>query len=251
MRRVVSFVVVLTLTAFAFPALAQPGIDYVPARDEPAATPPPQPERSYPHWRRSYNPDGLELVAIAPFGSGLVTWADDFEIAEPGDDDLPDALGDSGLRLHEVAWGAGGGARFYYQSTNGVRFGTGLAVHRLMGHTLGHDALVSGVSLRLDDVNLIGAEITLGKAFDAGDVLPYVDLMARFNVLITRLEVSVAPVGTAGTVELRTFDFTLAPRIGLWIPLNEDIFIDVAAHGGIFGLERGGATLTLGYFDML
>jgi len=209
----------------------------------------PKPNR--PSWRRSFNPDGIELVAFSSHAGGLVTWADGYELAEAGDEELPDVLKGSGLRLQQIGWGAGGGVRFNYQSTSGIRFSTGMSYHRLVGHALEHDALPPGVSLSLGDVGLFGAEIALGKAFDANDILPYVDLVARINGLFVSIETAIEPHGTVGDTHLSSVLVMLGPRLGLFIPLNDDLFIDVAVHGGLFGLERGGAQITLGFFDML
>ncbi len=268
-QRSVGLAVAISLIAVSGSAFAQPGdaerrprVDTKPTSppvhdhtvmDEPEPvlhrTPPPR--RDYPAWRRDYNPDGLELVAFSAFGGGQLTVADGFELAEAGDDAAPDALRGSGFRLDGVGWGAGGGGRFLYQSTSGVRMGTAVSYHHVAGHTLIHDPLPAGIQAQLSHVGMLGMEVTLGKAFDAHDVLPYVDLVGRLNVVFASVDTLVEPYGTAGATEFLPLSFSLAPRVGLFIPLNDSVFIDVAAHVALFGLERGGAHVAFGFFDML
>jgi len=139
--------------------------------------------------------------------------------------------------------------RTSFQWDRGFRIGMGVGVYDLNGLDLIHGPLPSGVSASLTSSGLVGIEAFLGKAFDARALYPFIDLVNRFNIVAARVDVAIDGYGTVGSTELLAFSYTLAPRIGVFMPLDGDWYVEAAGQYGLFGLERGGGYVAFGTWD--
>ncbi|MEZ4444198.1 MAG: hypothetical protein R3B72_34315 [Polyangiaceae bacterium] len=196
-------------------------------------------------WRVS---DDIEAFFLGVSGMGLVGHFSDFGLGAGPGDELPDVLVDRALTLDGTTWMAGGGARLGYQSSGGFRIGLGVGAARLGRLELDHEPLPSGVSVELKGGTLMSNQLWLGKAFDAKVVFPYVDAAFLFNVVLAEVDVSVAELGTVGQSDLMAFSFGIAPRLGVFVPVDRDWFFDFSGHYGLFGVERGGGQVSFGFW---
>lgn len=242
-------------------ASAQPSRHYDPLEDETYEKPHERPlshvpreerkeheEKSdLPEWRD--DPDEIEAIGFSVWGSGISTSFDELEIGGMPGVDVADVLSDRNLRLDGKGWGAGGGVRALMQGDYGIRGRIGMGAYHLGGVTLIHDELPAGVNASLSYASVIDFELALGKAFDARYLYPYIEVVNRFNVITADVEVSIDGYGTTGTNHLAAFSYTLAPRIGAFIPLDGEVFIDVSGQYGLFGVERAGGFVSLGLWN--
>src|SRR5690606_29027336 len=116
--------------------------------------------------------------SFGAFGAGAAAYFDDLGIGAGPGVDMPDVLEDKNARLSGLGWLGGGGVRGTLQSGGGFRFGLAVGAYRYGGGVeLRHDPLPDGVTMRLESGGMVGIQSTLGKAFDAGAVYPYIDAM--------------------------------------------------------------------------
>jgi hypothetical protein len=204
--------------------------------------------KTLPEWRQ-YSLDSIEAYSFGVFGAGMAARFDDFGLGTMPGIDMPDILKERNARLHGLGWLAGGGARATYQSDGGFRIGMTVGAYKLDGMELLHDELQPGASVALKRGSMLGFQLNLGKAFDARVVYPYIDALFLFNVVNASVDVSIADYGYVGTTQLSAFSFGLAPRAGVFVPIDGDFYFDFSAHYGLFGVERGGGQIMFGIWD--
>jgi hypothetical protein len=244
----------LFLFSLAGAARAQPGppTRVSPAHDETyvplPAPPPPRPvplddgggddddDRDLPGWR--HDPDSISAYAFGLYGAGMWGWMDDYELsAAPGWDDLGPLVG-AHPRLDGHGGLAGGGFRGTFQSDWGIRFGLGFNALFGDGWSLEHEPLPEGVTAELGRLSVANFEVFLGKAFDATHVYPYLDVKLGINVVLAQIDLRTAELGYVGSSTYVVPSLSLAPRTGLFVPLDGDWFIDVSGQYSFIGLER-------------
>jgi hypothetical protein len=209
--------------------------------------PDPHEEENLPEWR--HDPDEIEAIAFSVWGSGLSTSFDEIGIGGMPGVDVADVIADRELRLDGAGWGAGGGVRALIQGDYGIRGRIGIGAYHLGDVGLIHDELPAGVSVALARLSMLDFELALGKAFDARYLYPYIEVVNRFNVLSAVVDINIEGYGSTGSNELAAFSYTLAPRIGAFIPLDDDVFIDVSGQYGLFGVERAAGFVSLGLWS--
>jgi hypothetical protein len=208
----------------------------------------PEPEKKdLPSWRDSA--DSMTAIGVEAYGSAMLAQMDGFKL-KPSEGDGPEPLRDRGLNLHGNGWLAGGGVRLHLQSSFGLRGGLGLGVFQLGGMTLAHDALPDGISVEVKNRPvMIDTELYIGKAFDARFFYPYVDVKASIDYVAAQLDLDIAGYGHVGKSSHHVWAFTVAPRVGAFIPINGDVFVHTAAQWGLTGVQRGGFFVGLGIWD--
>lgn len=209
----------------------------------------PEEERrqGFPSWRG--DTDSIEAVSFGVFGAGMAAYAGELDIGPGPGVHMPDVLADKNLHLHGAGWLAGAGARLGYQSDGGFRLALALGGFRLGGMELRHDQLPEGVSARLARADMFAAQVTTGVGFDARVVYPYLEGMLMFNVVTAKVDLTTTELGYVGTTPLAAFSFGVAPRVGVFIPIDGDFFLDISGHYGLFGIERGGGQVMFGIWD--
>lgn len=238
----------LAIAVFAAPARAEDPVQiamtFDPEPDQVAKPvvhhdPRPEPRDHGDHLRRT-------AVAIAFSGGASTTRIDAYGLDVATGFDEPAPLIGKRLRLDGFGSMVGGSMRAFVQSGGGVRGGLGAGIHYLGGVDLLHEPLADGVSISLDAPWMASFELFVGKAFAAGPVAPYFDLKGVLQFVTATVELSASPYGFVGSTQYMVPSFTLAPRIGVLVPLGETFFIDIEAHQGLFGVERSGASAGLG-----
>lgn len=207
-----------------------------------------EPARSRPSWRSEHDEDSIEAYSLQLHTAAVRVHVDGYGLST-GLGDEPPILQAAGPRLDGRAWAFGGGLRGTLQGDSGMRAGLGLGIYRVEGLTLAHDPLPEGVQASLGSVWMYNTELFFGKAFDAIYVYPYLDLRVSVNLLVTDLAVSTTDHGFVGNTDYFVPSLTMAPRTGLFIPVDGDWFFDVSGQYGLFGAERAAVFVGFGTWD--
>jgi hypothetical protein len=193
-------------------------------------------------------PRSLEAGGIGVLALGGMVIADVSLGAGPGSD-LPDPLTDVDVELRGQGWTLGGGFRASYQLDAGFRFGAAMAGLHLGGLELRHTPLAEGVSIDLDRASAFDLDLFIGQAFDAGGVAPYIDAVMSLDVVSAEVSVTVNGLGHVGDTTLMGVAFGVTPRIGVFIPVDRDFYLDIGMHGSPIGLETLGGYVAFGTWD--
>jgi hypothetical protein len=236
MRRSIGVVQGLAVLLIAPCALAE-------SYDEPSC------DKDLPSWRPDWDCDDIALAAIAVYGAGSMAALDAYELDLAAGEDEPSPLADRALSLDGRGYLGGGGVRFTAQSEGGFRFGLGLGLFHLGGVTLGHDPLPEGVSAGADDALAGNVEFSFGKAFDARYFYPYIDLKGSVNIVSATVDLAIEPHGYVGSTQYIVPSFTAAPRLGAFVPIDGDFFVDLGGSYGLFGMEGLGGYAAFGIWD--
>ena len=173
----------------------------------------------------------------------------DVELGEAPCTDLPDPLRNTRLDLRGNGWSVGGGLRTSYQGDIGWRIGMAVSSQYLGGLHLVHGDLPEGVSAHLDEAMAADIDVFFGWGFDAGFMYPYLDAVASFDIVAATLAVDIDGFGHVGDAKVMAFVMGVQPRIGGFIPLDGDWYIDTGIHLPVVGLETFGGYLAFGTWD--
>lgn len=230
-------------TTFVAALLAAPATAGATSPDD---DPPPE---DHPSWRSSYDWESIEAYSIQLYGSGMMARAEEYGLhAAPLSRELQPLAGKN-PRFNSREYIGGAGLRFTAQSNHGFRFGLGMGWFHLTEMELLHDELAPGLTATLSRPLMLNYELSIGKAFDATHFYPYLDAKFALNVITTHIDLSDANLGHLGSEEYHALSFTLAPRLGAFVPIDGDWFVDVGAQYGAFGIESAGFYVGLGTWD--
>lgn len=206
----------------------------------------PDPDKDAPSWHKSGG--DIPAIGMELYGSGMMAAMNGYNLV--GGDGAPDALNGKNLNLRGAGWLAGGGLRVTLQAPFGLRGGVGFGLMQLGGMSLLHDDLASGVSIDFADKPMaVELELFVGKAFDAKYLFPYVDLKTSFDLVMARVATSIAGYGFVGNSDYHVWSATVAPRVGAFIPINDMMFVDLAAQYGLTGMQRAGFSVGFGVWS--
>jgi hypothetical protein len=167
----------------------------------------------------------------------------------------PDPLNNAHLRFVGQGWMPGGELRIAVLPRDyfgRLRLGFGIGVGGATGYNVTSDALASGVSFKASA--FWGARFTgfMGQQFDVGYALdadgkghhpffsPYIDLTAIGDITQTTIDLHVKGLGLVGSSTWDAYQFTLAPRAGVIIPLMPNLALDVGGYKSVYGTENYG-----------
>ncbi len=204
-------------------------------------------KKDLPSWRD--NEDDIPAIGLEAYGSGMMAMVNGYNLSSSRGDG-PQPLQDKNLNLRGNGWLAGGGLRLTLQAKFGLRGGFGLGVFTLGGTNLAYDQLAPGVSVEMERRPVVlDTELYIGKAFDARYFYPYVDLKTSFDYITTSLALSIDGYGNVGTSDYHVWSATVAPRVGAFIPINSDVFVDLAGQYGLTGIQRAAFSVGIGIWD--
>jgi len=206
----------------------QVAVDPTPTK-APIRTPKAAPERS-----------SMKAHSFQLFGQTVMASLDEFGLHSAIGVDDPDPLVDKDLRLDGDGSLLGAGFRGTIQVRDGWRIGLGGSFAALDGVQLLHEPLQDGVRVALGNALAVGIETSLGKAFDLAPVYPYLDLRTVVHVVSAQIGLGTDEYGFVGATPYNVVSFTLAPRLGLFVPIDDMLFLDVSGQYGMFGIERAG-----------
>lgn len=218
-----------------------------PVMHQPGEPPQPAPPRELPRWR--HDAGDIEANGLGVYAVGMMGVVDGYELAVAAGADEPGPLAGVPLRLNGEGGLVGGGVRGTIQSAWGIRFGVGLSALYGDGLALSHDGLPDGVSIELGQLAVADVEIFIGKGFDATHFYPYVEAKMGIDFVLAEIDVHTDAFGYMGSSTYFVPSLSIAPRVGAFIPLDGDWFIDVSGQYGFIGLERAGAFVGIGTWD--
>jgi len=141
----------------------------------------------------------------------------------------------------------GGGGRYVFLVPSyGIRFGLGFGFFGADGIAVKHDALPAGFDVTTKSTMTLSFEVALGREFDAGPVIPYIDARVGLEDFIAELQLRSADYGFVGSTPYASVSFGFGPRVGLLVPLGERAFIDVSGTYQLVGPWRVGGWAGLG-----
>lgn len=209
--------------------------------DEMFVPPPRHPPPPPPPEKRSISAYSLML-----FGEAVMASLDEFGLHSAIGVDDPDPLVDKDLRLDGDGSLLGAGFRGTIQHDEGWRLALGGSFASLQGVDLLHKPLRNGVRVAVGDIVAVGIETSLGKGFDLDPIYPYLDLRTVVHVVSAQIGLDTDEYGFVGATPYNVVSFTLAPRLGAFVPIDDVFFLDVAGQYGMFGIERAGLFVGFG-----
>lgn len=213
----------------------------------PEESTPPAPPRELPPWRHD---DGdIDANGLGFYAVGMMGAMDEYELGITAGAEEPGPLAGRLLRLHGRGALVGAGIRGSIQSSWGIRFGLGFSALYGDGFELHHDPLPDGVSVELGQLAVANIEVFIGKGFDATYFYPYVEAKMGINVVLAEVDVYTDAFGYMGSSAYFVPSLSVAPRVGAFIPLDGDWFIDVSGQCGFIGIERAAAFVGIGTWD--
>lgn len=163
----------------------------------------------------------------------------------------PDVLDSARPRLAGDGSLMGAGTRMTLQGPRGLRGGLGLQVFGASGGDLGHDALPGGASADLGRMFVVDVELFFGFGIDAVVFEPYFELRGAADLVFAEVRFTGEPYGLLSTSSYFAASPTLAPRLGAFVPIDQDFYLDVSGQYGFLGIERGGLSVGFGMWDNL
>lgn len=164
----------------------------------------------------------------------------------PGDA-LPTPLEGVDFTLEGAGPYLGTGARFFFQGRI-ARAGVSGGVYQL-DHGLAIARGVPSGEVHLDKLYAWGGHVEAfgGGELDLRPLYPYADLAMWVDIVQTRYRLSTSAQGKLGTTALNAYNFGIGPRIGVIVPVSSNMFLDLAATGGVIGANRLSITAGLGF----
>jgi len=163
----------------------------------------------------------------------------------------PDVLVGARPRLAGEGSLMGAGMRLTLQGRTGLRGGLGMTLMGASGGDLGYDRLPSGVGAELGRLWVANAELFFGFGIDAVVFEPYFELSGAADFVFAEVRLTGEPHGLLSTSNYFAASPTLAPRLGAFVPVDGDFYLDVSTQYGFFGIERGGLFVGFGMWDNL
>jgi hypothetical protein len=156
-------------------------------------------------------------------------------------------LGELAPTLEGEAAYIGSGLRVFFQGEN-MRLGGAigaLLVNR--GLTQVHAAPPSGYTLRPD--SSIGGhfEVFAGGQIDFRPLFPYLDAVGWLDIVHTDYELFGQGGTKVGEPAWNAYALGVGPRLGVIIPISSHVYLDLAATGGVIGMNRFLFTAGFGY----
>ncbi len=167
----------------------------------------------------------------------------------------PDPLKNANLRFAGKGWMPGSELRITVTPRDGfgrARFGFSVGAGGATGFGVTSDALAPGVSYRASALwgarfaAHIGQQFEIGGQYDADGIAhnailyPYVDMTAVGTITQATIDLHVKNLGSVGTSEWDAYAFTLAPRLGVVIPLGKNVGLDLGGYKSVYGAEHYG-----------
>lgn len=89
-------------------------------------------------------------------------------------------------------------------------------------------------------------ELFVGYQRRFGPVYPFLDWRVGGSLWLATADLSSETHGFVGSTAYRAGTFLFGPRLGVLVPMTRHVYLDMAAHGSLFGPERYGGTAGLG-----
>ena len=152
--------------------------------------------------------------------------------------DEPDAVKGTNVRLKADGPMYGGGFRATF-AIDRTRISLGMNVFGLDNATFTHAPIASpDLYTRTGMVWGESVDLALGREFRVGPIFPYLDLRMCMDLVAANLELHSWSNGLLGSTGYTDFSLGLGPMGGVFVPLDEVFFFDLAGYAGLVGAER-------------
>ena len=179
------------------------------------------------------------------FSSGYLSF--DQKKLSPGlGEKRPDPLRGTAVVLDGRAISAGGGVRDTLQ-LGGLRFSLASSFFLVQGLKARIGAPAAGFEAEARDTWGGIIEGAVGRQFRVGWFYPFADIRVLVLGVSSPVELR-SSVGSLGLTHYEDYSLDLGPRLGVWLPFASTGFAELSAHAGLFGAERFGANLGVGFF---
>jgi len=158
----------------------------------------------------------------------------------------PDPLRGTGVELDGRAVLVGGGVRDTLQQGS-VRFSFSSSFFAVQGLRARVGEPAAGFEAGVRGSWGGAVELGVGRQYRVGWVYPFADLRVLLLMVSSPVELR-SSVGSLGLTSFDAYTLDVGPRLGMWLPFASAGFVELSAHAGLFGAERFGANLGVGFF---
>ncbi len=152
--------------------------------------------------------------------------------------DAPDPVKGTDLRLKADGPMYGGGFRGTYQIDR-TRISLGMNLFGQDNATFTHAPLAApDLYTRTGVVWGENIDVSLGREFRLGPLFPYLDLRVAVDLVAASLELHSWSNGLLGSAGYTSVSLCVGPTGGLFVPLDDTFFFDLAGYAGLVGAER-------------
>jgi hypothetical protein len=141
----------------------------------------------------------------------------------------------------------GSGLRIFFQGEH-MRLGGTLGLLLVnRGLTQLGGRVPAGYTMRADTSFGGHFEVFAGGQVDFRPLFPYLDAVGWLDIVHTEYELFEDGGPKVGDPAFNAYAFGVGPRLGLIIPVSETIYVDLAATGGVIGMNRFMFTAGFGF----
>lgn len=238
--------------AVAAPVLAQPAasptapVERAEARPEP--DPPSLQTPVYPKHRDRFGDDLKSYGIQATLGAGLAhAW--ELELGSMLGSRLPVPIEHAAISLDGIGWTAGGTVRPFYQWKDGWRGSVAIHASGFGEFDVTQSGAASGAKVRFEGGNAVAFEATFGHAFSLRTSYAYVELGLEAQIVSVDLSLHLDGTGYVGDTRLYSLAFSPVPRVGWFVPIDNDFYADLTIDYRPTGLGGVGAGIGIGMSD--
>ncbi|MBL9021057.1 MAG: hypothetical protein JNL21_02605 [Myxococcales bacterium] len=250
--RIPAFLAGVAGLVLAAPGLAQPlasptaHVELAEARRE--IEPPEAAAPVFPVHRDRFG-DGLRSYGVqATVGAGLAhAW--ELELGSMLGSRLPVPIERAHISLDGIGWTAGGTVRPFYQWEEGWRGSVAMHARGFGSFDVTQSGAARGAKVRFEGGSALAFEATFGHAFSLRTSFAYVELGMEAQIVSVDLSVHLDGTGYVGDTRLYSLAFAPVPRVGWFIPIDNDFYADLTIDYRPTGLGGVGAGIGIGMSD--
>lgn len=177
-------------------------------------------------------------VAFTFHGLSGVMVADGHPMSLAPGSDTPDVIAHLKPRLTGKHAYIGSGLRGFYQGEY-VRAGGTVGVFLIdRGLTDRGGQTPAGYLMKADTSFGGHFEVFAGGQIHLRPIFAYLDLVGSLDIIETRYQLFADDVGLLASPAYNAYALGVGPRIGTIIPISSHIYLDLAATGGVLGINR-------------
>lgn len=248
--RIPAFLAGVAGLAFATPGLAQPAaspsVELTEERRE--VEPLGAAAEIFPEHRDRFGDDLKSYGIQANLAAGLAhAW--ELELGSMLGSRIPVPIKHAHIALDGIGWTAGGTIRPFYQWEDGWRGSVAMHARGFGSFDVTQSGAARGAQVRFAGGNAVAFEATFGHAFSLRTSYAYVELGIEAQIVSVDLSVHLEGTGYVGDTRLYSLAFAPVPRVGWFIPIDNDFYADLTLDYRPTGLGGVGAGIGIGMSD--
>jgi hypothetical protein len=210
--------------------------------------PPPEPDFMSSGRRERFEGD-LKSYGIQVSANAGLAHAWELELGSMLGSRLPVPIKHAHITLDGVGWTAGATVRPFYQWEEGWRGSVALAARGLGSFDVTQAGAARGAKVAFEGGNAVGIEAAFGRAFGLRWSYAYVELGIEAEIVSADLSVHLDKTGYVGDTRLYSLAFAPVPRVGWFIPIDNDFYTDLTVDYRPTGLGGVGIGIGIGMSD--